>query len=136
MNHYMGWRGIILATCIISSLNCLGQVFTLDWKWMFVLRLNLGMAYFYYHLQLHPDERRSRVSGPRAQPCPFSRPGQPQFHPGSAGDAMADVYSIRAALGALVGIVFHGVGHADTNKVCLVALGNRAVEMLLSMRCV
>ncbi|KAB8346234.1 hypothetical protein FH972_023279 [Carpinus fangiana] len=44
MNHYLGRRGTIFVSCLISSLSCLWQGFTNTWWHMFIARLALGLG--------------------------------------------------------------------------------------------
>lgn len=42
LNHYLGRRGGIFATCLVSSAACVGQAFTSSWWQLFIARFLLG----------------------------------------------------------------------------------------------
>lgn len=44
MNKYLGRRGVIFVTCLISFVSCLGQAFVQDWEGLFAARLVLGLG--------------------------------------------------------------------------------------------
>ena len=44
MNKYLGRRGVILVTCLISFASCFGQAFVQSWQELFVARLILGLG--------------------------------------------------------------------------------------------
>lgn len=44
LNKYLGRRGTIFLTCLISSVTCLGQAFPQKWQHLLAARLLLGLG--------------------------------------------------------------------------------------------
>jgi MFS family permease len=44
LNRYLGRRGTIFVTCLISFASCLGQAFVGSWQQLFIARLVLGLG--------------------------------------------------------------------------------------------
>ncbi|KAI5859003.1 MFS sugar transporter [Tricharina praecox] len=119
MNHFLGRRGTIFVTCLISSLSCLGQSFTRSWQSMFILRLVLGLGI-----------------GPKSATVPVYAA---ETAPSSIRGALVMQWQMFTAfgifLGTLMGRVFYDVGNVDSNEVCTEALKNKVFATLLSTEC-
>lgn len=69
LNHFLGRRGTIFVTCVISSATCVWQAFASSWWHLFIARFVLGWSLFLTCLRY---DRAQKSSLPRSHRWPPS----------------------------------------------------------------
>ncbi|KAA8895488.1 H(+)-myo-inositol cotransporter [Sphaerosporella brunnea] len=99
LNRLAGRRGAIFITCLISSITCLGQSFTMTWQQMFAIRFLLGLAI-----------------GPKSATVPvFAAEAAPSSIRGALVMQWQTFTALGIFLGTLMGVIFYRVGDAGSS---------------------
>ena len=120
LNKYLGRRGTIFVTCILSSATCIWQAFTNTWWHLFIARFCLGLGI-----------------GPKSATIPIY---SAECVPANIRGALVMMWQMWTAfgimLGYVAGVVFYNVLDGDSARCTNYnAVPPPSREMLLSVEC-
>jgi len=118
LNRYLGRRGTIFVTCILSSATCVWQAFTNTWWHLFIARFCLGLGV-----------------GPKSATIPIY---SAECVPANIRGALVMMWQMWTAfgimLGYIAGVIFRNVLNGDSNN-CTDYDSHPTKALLLSVEC-